>query len=97
MGADTQFADRLRTIYGGVAGATNLRPLVVGRDDLAHIPTDATIYVTRAARELPGDDVLASSVTAAERMFSGQTAYELIAFILHENMAALAALGAASR
>ncbi len=51
--ADPRFADRLGTVYGGVAGATNLRPLVVGRDDLAHIPTDATIYVTRAARGLP--------------------------------------------
>ncbi len=28
-------------------------------------------------------------------MFSGQTAYDLIAFILRENMTALAALGAA--
>lgn len=45
--ADPRFADRLRTIYGGVAGATNLRPLVVGRDDLAHIPAARRGDLTR--------------------------------------------------
>lgn len=89
--ADARFADKLRAIYRDVAGATNLRPLVVGRDDLAHIPADAATYVTRAARDLLGSDTLASRVVVAERMFSRQTAYDLVAFVLRENMAALAA------
>lgn len=89
--ADARYAERLRAIYGRVRGARNLRPLVVGRDDVVQIPSEAPVYVTKAASERLGEAPLLSRAAPVERMFSRETAREILSFVVGANMAVLRA------
>ena len=92
--ADPHYAAKLRVMHGGRAGAANLLPLVVGRDDVTQIPAGAPVYVTRAARDRLGcEPALAARAADAEPAFSRQTAHALFAIILRTNVAALRARG----
>lgn len=90
--ADLRYAEKLRRIYGGVRGAANLRPLVVGRDDLNAIPAAAPTYVTAAARDRLADPAPhLSRVSSVERMFSRETARAVFSFVVGANLAVLRA------
>ena len=90
---DEQFVRTISRFFAGTPGAENLRPLIVGRDDLSTIPDGAPTYVTRSAREALGDTRIAGRILPALRLFSAETARELIGFIVRANLAAFTARG----
>lgn len=87
--ADVRYAEKLHVMYGRVRGAANLRAMVVGQHDLSEIPAGAPTYVTKAARERLGDEPRLSHVAPIERMFSLETAREILSFTVGANLAAL--------
>ena len=89
--ADGRFVELLRGYFADTPGAENLRPLVVGRDDLGAIPPDAPTYTTRAALDALGDTPVAGRQLPAARIFSAESARELVTVIVRRNLDALAA------
>ena len=88
--SDPRFAMKLGRIFANTAGATGFHARVQGRDDLGRIPPGPPTYVTRRARERLRDSELLSRVVPEERMFSSESARELLTFIVGANLAALA-------
>lgn len=89
--ADAGFVPALRAFFAEIPGADNLRPLVVGRDDLSVIPDGAPVYVTRGARELLGDAPVRGRLLPTARLLAPESVRELIRFIVRANLDALAA------
>lgn len=87
--ADEAFGEMLRRFFADVAGAENLRVLVLGRDDLSTIPADAPTYVTQRARARLGETPLPGRVLRPGRTISAHSARELFAFIVRSNVEAL--------
>jgi DNA-binding transcriptional regulator YhcF (GntR family) len=95
VATDPRFGDALRRIFEPTGGrASNVRLVVLGRDDLGAIPDGAPTYVMRSAREQLGDSPLASRVIPTPHIFSTDTARELLTFIIRANLAAMAARAA---
>ena len=94
--ADEGFVDALRGFFVDVPGAENLRPLVVGHDDLAEIPDDAPVYVTRGARDLLGATAIRGRILPSARLLAPESSRALIAFIVRANLEALTARRAGS-
>ena len=88
--ADPRFAGKLRDVFATVEAASNLHPLVEGTDDLARIPPGAPTYVTRAAHRRLRDPALLARVTPESRVFSPESARELLSFVVRANMQAVA-------
>lgn len=86
--SDARFVELLQRFFAGVPGAHNLRPLVVGRDDISAIPADATTYITRSARDRLGGAAIVGRALPPTRLLSGETARQLITFIVRANRAA---------
>ncbi|MBW3571303.1 MAG: winged helix-turn-helix domain-containing protein [Gemmatimonadetes bacterium] len=89
VATDPRFAEKLRLIFTPAARAENLRPLIVGRDDLAQVPENAPTYVMSAARPMLQDLPLRARLVPAPRVFSDESARELLSFIVRSNMAAI--------
>ena len=89
--ADEGFVQVLRSFFTDVPGAENLRPLVVGKDDLTSIPDYGPTYVTAGARALLGDRAMRGRVLPAARLLAPESARELIAFVVRANLDALSA------
>jgi DNA-binding transcriptional regulator YhcF (GntR family) len=87
---DENFTETLARYFTGVPGAGNIRMLLAGRDDLAAIPDDAPVYVTRGARDVIGDRPIAGRLLPTARIFSAESSRELVRFIVTANLAALA-------
>jgi GntR family transcriptional regulator len=83
-----EFEVMLRRFFAEVAGAANLRVLVLGRDDLGSIPADAPTYVTQAARRALGDTVVRGRILPASRTISAESAREIFDFIVRANVEA---------
>jgi hypothetical protein len=66
---------------------------VHGRDDLGQIPEDAPTYVTQRVRAQLGDTVIRGRVLPAARTIAVDSARALFAFIVRENIDAMARLG----
>jgi len=95
IATDPRFEPKLRQMLAPLGPVTNLRVLLVGRDDLDAIPGEAPTFVMPSA-----SDHLAERYGArggpgrpihAPRSFSDATARELLEFLVRANMAALAA------
>lgn len=91
--ADAGFIPALRSFFAEIPGAENLRPLVVGRDDLSVIPDGAPVYVTRGARALLADTPIRGRVLPTARLLAPESVRELIGFIVRANLDALTARG----
>lgn len=87
--ASAEFAKILRRFVGDTPGAENLRTLIVGEDDLAAIPADASTYVTQQARTLLGDFPVPGRVVPAARTIGQPSAREIMRFIVRANREAL--------
>jgi len=95
VATDLRFERKLRRMLGAVGPVTNLRVFIIGRDDLAEIPSDAPTFVMPSALEFvkrrfrgargPGRPIHPA------RHLSDESARELLAFLVQANMAALAA------
>jgi DNA-binding transcriptional regulator YhcF (GntR family) len=94
VATDPRFGDALRRIFGPTGYASNVRLVVVGRDDPQSIPDGAPTYIMRSARERLGDTPLAGRVIPVPRVFSSDSARELLTFIVRSNIAAMAARAA---
>lgn len=93
--ADPRFEQKLRANLGTGPHRSNLRTLVCGRDDLGAILPTAPMYLTKLARQaLAGSPLVARSIPEA-RVFSDESARELLDFVLRVNLATLASRDAA--
>lgn len=94
VATDVRFERKLRAMVGGIGPASNLRVLIVGRDDLGGIPPDGPTFVMPSALDLvkrrfrgtrgPGTPIHPA------RHLSDDSARELLSFLVQANMAALA-------
>jgi DNA-binding transcriptional regulator YhcF (GntR family) len=94
VATDPRFGDALRRIFEPTGHASNARLIVLGRDDPGEIPDGAPTYIMRSAREQLGDTPLAGRVVPTPRVFSTESACELLTFIIRANLAAMAARAA---
>ena len=88
---DERFATSLRHFFADTPGVENIHPLVAGRDDVAAIPDDAPVDVTRSARARLGDARVGGRLLPAARLFSAEASREIIDFLVGANLDALAA------
>jgi len=89
---DPRFAVKLHKIFEGDAGASNLRTLVIGQEDLGTIPAEAPTYLTQLARQRVGDSPLLRRVWPEVRIFSDESARHILSFIVRANLQALAGM-----
>jgi DNA-binding transcriptional regulator YhcF (GntR family) len=91
---DERFEKKLPTMLESLGPTKNLRVVLMGRDDPAQIPPDAPTYVMSSARERllgmasgqgPGHQI------QPPRIFSDESAKELLTMLVRANSAALAA------
>ncbi len=94
VATDPRFGNALRRIFEPTGHASNVRLIVLGRDDPGAIPDGAPTYIMRSARKQLGDTPLAGRVIPTPRVFSTDTARELLTFIIRANLAAMAARAA---
>ena len=93
--SDERFAEKLHKIFSTSAGRENLRPLVLDRDRVDGVPSDAPAYVTLPARQrLGGSPLLARALPVARVTASGPVR-QLLSYIVRENVAAVGRRGAA--
>jgi DNA-binding transcriptional regulator YhcF (GntR family) len=95
IATDPRFEKKLRRMLAPLGPVSNLRVMLVGRDDLDTIPSDAAPYVMTSARDYlatryPGRAAPGRPIHPA-RSFGDEAARELLTFIVRANMAAFAA------
>jgi len=90
VGTDPRFRDKVRAIFAPVPSSENMRVLIVGEDDLGAIPPAAPTYVMKRAREMLGPASTLAHLRPMDRVISEESARELLRFILHANVAAMA-------
>lgn len=83
------FIDTMLKFFASSPNVHNIRPVVIGRDEVSEIPAGAPTYVTQRARELLRDVEIPGSILPAARLFSTQSAREIISFIVRSNLEAL--------
>ena len=94
VGTDPRFAEKAREMFAGSPGGANVRPLIVGRDDVSQIPPDAALHVMSRAREQLRDDPFLARVPPPERTLSLDSARALLRFVVEANVAAMAGMSA---
>jgi len=83
----------LKRTFATVDGAEkNLRPLVLGRDDLGSIPEGAPTYVTPVVREQLPEMRMRGRVLPAARTIATDSARSIFRFIVRANIEALRAV-----
>lgn len=87
--SDPRFAEKLLHIYQHSPGLANLRPLVVGRDDVGAIPDGAPTYLTRLARERLDPQAVPERYLPESRALSRETSRQIFSFIVRANLAEL--------
>ncbi|MBA3317497.1 MAG: GntR family transcriptional regulator [Gemmatimonadales bacterium] len=88
--ADPRFERKLQRMFADVPGGANFRTRVVDRDDLATIPDAAPTYLTRLARQRAGPTPLLDRVLPEARVFSLESARQVLSFVVRANLDALA-------
>lgn len=95
IATDTRFERKLRTMLEGLGPLTNLRVMLIDRDDLDAIPRDAPTYVMSSARkygvERYGPNGGPGRPMHPPRVFSDESARDLLALMVRANTVALAA------
>jgi hypothetical protein len=84
--SDARFVPILRDYFATVPGAEHVHPVVLGRDDLADIPDDAPVYVTRSARARLGNAAVPGRLVPPARIFSPDSARELLRIVVRGNL-----------
>ena len=97
VGTDPRLDDKLREIFTPLGAAENVRTLIVGRDDLSQIPPAAPTTIFRRARPLITDEGLLARVAPVERVFSHESAREILSHIVQANLTAMQARRVAHR
>jgi hypothetical protein len=87
VGTDPRWAAKAREIWGGVAGAANLRTVTLGHDPVDDIPPQAAVMVMPGARRaLEGTRLLERALPP--RGFSRDSARQILNFVVQTNVAA---------
>lgn len=86
--ADPNFVPVLKKYFGSQPRGQNVQFLVVGRDDLDAIPATATVYVTTAAADRIGNRRLPGRRLPPARVFSTESAREILHFVIRRNLEA---------
>jgi DNA-binding transcriptional regulator YhcF (GntR family) len=89
VATDPRFAEALHTVFAPTGHERNLRLLIVDRDDVAAIPEGAELFLMRSVREHAGAATLLRRGITFTRVFSTETARQLLTMIVRANMAAL--------
>ena len=89
VATDPSFVALLRAFFADTPGAHNIRPVLVGRDSLSSIPAGATTYITQSARERLGETPIPGRVVPPARVFSAESARELLTFVVRLNWEAM--------
>ena len=87
--SDQRFVSILDALFAEVPGAENIRPIILGRDDLSAIPADAPVYVTRSAREQLGSAPVPGRVVPPARILAAESAREILSMIVAANIRAM--------
>jgi hypothetical protein len=95
VGTDSRFEGKLRKMLQTVGPTRNLRYVLIGRDDPDEIPADAATYVMSSAREYLARRYGAAGAPGRPiqppRVFSDESARQLLTTLVRANRAALAA------
>jgi len=89
IATDPKFAEALHTIFAPAGLEHNVRLVIIDRDGLEGIPEGAPVTVMRGAESQIAGTALAGRATIHQRVFSEDTARELLTLIVRANMAAL--------
>ena len=87
--SDERFTPILHNFFADVPGADNIRVVVLGRDPLESIPSDAPVYVTRSARQQLGSTPVGGRVVPPARILAAESSREILAVIVAANLAAM--------
>lgn len=83
---DPRFEPKFASMFSAIGDESPPRVLIAGRDDLSQIrpgqPTYVTIEARRALKTLPGR----SGLVPAPRVFSEQSAREILSFVVKKNL-----------
>jgi DNA-binding transcriptional regulator YhcF (GntR family) len=91
---DARFEKKLPKMLESLGPTKNLRVVLLGRDDVAEIPADAPTYVMSSARERLLSTAPAQGLghqIQPPRIFSDESAKELLTMLVRANSVALAA------
>lgn len=95
VATDPRFERKLRHMLGEVGPMANLRVMVIGRDDLNEIPSDAPTFIMTSAadyvRKKYGVHGGPGTPIQPPRHFSDSSARELLSFLVRANLSALVA------
>jgi DNA-binding transcriptional regulator YhcF (GntR family) len=86
VATDPRFLELIRNYLQGMVDLTNVRMLLVGRDDLTTIPPQAPTYVTEAARQKVGKTRIPGRLIPPPRVLAENSVRTLVAFIVKMNM-----------
>jgi len=86
VATDPHFLELIRNFLQGMVDLTNVRMLLVGRDDLTTIPPQAPTYVTEAARQKLGKTRIPGRLIPPPRVLAENSVRTLVAFIVKMNM-----------
>ncbi|MBA3346476.1 MAG: GntR family transcriptional regulator [Gemmatimonadales bacterium] len=86
--SDPRFAAKLHRLFASTTGAANLRTLVFESDDLSQVPDDAPTYLTRLTRRRLKESSLLSRVLPEDRVFSAESARQILSFLIRANSSA---------
>jgi hypothetical protein len=90
VGTDPRFAEKLRWMFADAVGAGNVRLLIAGHDDLRAVPPGAPLHVMRSARALVREPDVGRPLLPTARVFSEESARQLLTLIVLANMRAMA-------
>jgi hypothetical protein len=71
------------------AHADRVKAVVIGRDEISHIPPDAPVYVTRSARQRLGATPIPGVPIPAARSFDAASSIEILRLIVTTNLRAM--------
>ncbi len=95
VATDPRYERKLRRMFAPLGPTTNLRVVIVPRDDVSDIPTDAPTFVMPSARDYLrrhyGERGSPGRPLQPPRHFSDAAARQLLTFMVKFNMASLAA------
>ncbi len=87
IGVDPRMAGKLCAAWAGARWLANLRPIIVGRDDLAAIPAGSPVFVTRAAAEALPVEVFPHGAIMMSHTFSVETRIAILDIMLTPSQA----------
>jgi DNA-binding transcriptional regulator YhcF (GntR family) len=89
VATDPRFGPKLREILAPVTDGRTVETLIVGRDEI-RVPNGVPVYVMKSARAALAASPLLRRTQPMDRVFSTESAREIIDYIVRENSRAMA-------